>query len=327
MKVFFAGVLDDEGTTMPLLMDGLLRNLFPSYFSVHMSDTCGTRVIASIPAVRKAKGITVWDSGAHSFFSSSGGAIGSAGGVSRTKSGAAPNPAAYFQRYYQWVRANHEALADFFVELDIGEVIGQQTVLKWRKLWERAGLLHKAILCYHPALMSYADYCAMLKDLPSRYVALEGPRSGQCHVNYRKFVDAAYAEGIRVHGFALTNVKYMYTAPFYSVDSSSWKAVIRWGVGPKPANLQEGSTGMLAYRKAGTNSMRVLPVPSLQQASGYLQDLTAFRGTSKLPSRVNAERSREGVEGMLQLERRVSAYWRRRGYDWDAQLSSKGTIV
>ena len=82
----------------------------------------------------------------------------------------------------------------------------------------------------HPATCTYEEYLKMLDESESKYVALEGLRGGQKQISYGKYLIPAYKKKVKVHGFALTNKKIIDKYPFYSVDSSSWKAGLQYGV-------------------------------------------------------------------------------------------------
>lgn len=169
------------------------------------------------------RGLLTIDSGAHSFFELM--------GISVTAKAQAakevPDPHKYFSDYLAWAK-EYAPLFDFFCELDLQELVGQEVVDEWRARVNEAGLGHKLITVWHSA-NSWADYERLLDTTKSRYIALEGIRPGQPMIAYNRFLKEAYKRQIRVHGFAFTRTELLRQFPFWSVDSSSWTASIRYG--------------------------------------------------------------------------------------------------
>jgi len=60
---------------------------------------------------------------------------------------------------------------------------------------------------------------------------------------YLKHIEYAYKNKIRVHGFAMNSQMVHETLPFFSIDSSSWMAVTRFG---KASTFNE-KTGRVEY--------------------------------------------------------------------------------
>ncbi len=171
------------------------------------------------------KGKITIDSGAHSFFELLGISV-----VSHSlndKRSKMPNPYDFFEKYLTWVKEKYE-LFDYFVELDLQELVGQDVVDGWRRRMKKAGVFDKCITVNH-SYNSFDDFKKLAKASDSRYIALEGLRKGQPIPDYNKFIKYCYENKVKVHGFALTRGSILDYCPFYSVDSSSWTSSIRFG--------------------------------------------------------------------------------------------------
>ena len=138
------------------------------------------------------------------------------------------SPNLYFMNYLKWL-VKYRNLYDYFVELDIGEIVGQGKVEQWREEIKQVGLIEKCITVYHPNCVSLEDYDKMIKESASKYVALEGDRPNRKRIAYLPLIDKARTQGVRVHGFAMTKKDIFDTVPFYSVDSTSWKSGAMYG--------------------------------------------------------------------------------------------------
>jgi hypothetical protein len=100
--------------------------------------------------------------------------------------------------------------------------------------------------------MTWADYIATLKDSQSKYVALEGDRpQHRKRLPYLRLIKEGYDRGIRIHGFAMTKGDVYYQFPFYSVDSTSWKAGVIFGIGKVITN-GKGKTKNIKFNDRDT---------------------------------------------------------------------------
>lgn len=172
-------------------------------------------------------GDIIVDSGAHSFF----GAYGLFDNVSYQKDTAKraslKEIEEYFEKYIDWVRVWYDKIG-YYAELDLQEIVGMARVMEWRKRLIKAGLGSKLITCVHYG-DTWQDFKWMLDNTPSRYVATQGIRQGKANIDHKKFIREAYQERVRIHGFAMTKREVMEGLPFYSVDSSSWLSVYKFG--------------------------------------------------------------------------------------------------
>lgn len=196
-------------------------NLFLTYYYQRRCDDC-------LPDLKPLghEGIITIDSGAHSFFEQ----MGVSATAKHKKKGkkADKDPEEYFANYLKWLKANVDYF-DFFVELDLQEIVSQQRVREWRHILHEEGLAQKCITVHH-SFNNDEEYQELLETTKSGYIGLEGIRPGRPMLPYNKFLRQAYDAGVKVHGFAFTRADLLYDFPFYSVDSSSWTACIRYGV-------------------------------------------------------------------------------------------------
>lgn len=220
MKAFFAGAENKQWSIV--LEKEQVKNRFFSYYYTRKSkdDTKSLKYNFS------KSDILIVDSGAHTFFSESDQSL--TASVHKKKSKTKESSDEYWEKYLEWLIRNKNHLT-YFVELDIGELVGQKKVIAWRKQLDKHGLLNKCITVCHPAVTSYETYLRELNESQSKYVAIEGLRPGQPQIPYGKYVLAAHKNNIKIHGFALTNQSIVSRYPFYSVDSTSWLAPLKFG--------------------------------------------------------------------------------------------------
>lgn len=280
MKIYLAAL---EGQMLYLYPTGLkVRNGFISYYT--FSGRNPALVHEKVKKIREVVTATlVTDSGAHSFFAEKPEAGLSASGHSR-KSKYNYSPEDYFAKYLDFVKRNNAEL-DYFVELDIGELVGQEQVEKWREVLKSEGLYQKCITCYHPSIMDLDYFEYMCKHSESKYLAVEGDRPMQRkgRLDYTTLIKLARKHSCKLHGFAMTKPDALSTFPFYSVDSSSWNAFIVWG-----------KSGLIKKDKL---------VKKIDQLA-----VRKERGRTRL--------YREEIAAWTELEDYYTALWKRRGIDY-----------
>lgn len=220
MRVYFAGM--ETCYTQGLRDFKKSDNFFCTYYYKQKTDKTLEELNIS-----NHDGLITIDSGAHSFFGFAGiSCTSDSDGGSRQ--GDMPDPYLYFENYVQWVKANYDKIS-YFVELDLQDLLGQEVINGWRQRWKDEGLYEKCITVHH-SMNTMDEYEAMIADSQSHYIGLEGFREKKIRLPYTKLLKYAYENKCRVHGFAMTNQRVMQRFPFYSVDSSSWTAVNRYGV-------------------------------------------------------------------------------------------------
>lgn len=219
MKVYLAGMesILTSYKTFNLKPDD---NIFGTFF--YESNT--TRMLEILRERGGHKGIVTIDSGAHTFFGQAG--VSAATHHTNTKK-KMQDPHKYIDRYFEWIKEHWDQIS-YFVELDIQSILGLDQVKKWRKRMQSEGIYKKCITVYH-SVDTWEDYVEMLDTSESMYVGLEGLRAKKRMIPYVKSLKAAYERGIKVHGFALTNMSTMKNFPFYSVDSTTWTSCVRYG--------------------------------------------------------------------------------------------------
>lgn len=171
------------------------------------------------------KGLITIDSGAHSFFEIMGISVTSQKNDEKKKD--LPDPYEYFENYLQWIKKWYNYFS-YFVELDLQALVTQDVVDKWRNRMKEEGVFDKCITVQH-SYNSWNDFLKLIDESKSKYIAIEGIRKDIEMIDYNKFIKVCYERNIKIHGFALTRAKLLDKCPFYSVDSSSWTAAIRFG--------------------------------------------------------------------------------------------------
>jgi len=205
------------------------RNAFISFytFSRFRDKARLVKVLYNVRSI--VTGLITCDSGAHTFFAEVPEKGFSASGhnkKTKTKMGIDE----YFEKYLQFLKEFGQYL-DYFVELDIGEIVGQEKVEGWREVLKKEGLFKKCITCYHPSIMNLDYFEKMCKESESRYVAVEGDRPMQRRgrLDYTTLIKIARKNNCKIHGFAMTKPDALSMFPFFSVDSSSWNAIMVYG--------------------------------------------------------------------------------------------------
>ena len=192
-----------------------------------------TRGLERFPLAKDRTGNIVIDSGAHSFFAVAGVSVTS--GANAQHRDVPIDFEKYVRGYVEWLKLVYDKI-DFFVEVDIQELVGQETVWRWRDLYSREGLGKKCIWVYHSGIGSggvcdtYKDFERMVDESESRYVGIEGKRKQKFQLPYVKMAKHAYDNDCRTHVFAAVVPALMRRAPLYSTDSQSWGAGIQFGV-------------------------------------------------------------------------------------------------
>lgn len=299
MKVFLAATEDGETSSNMQILK--IENIFMSYYYMRKK-----KEPATLFENRKHVKTIIVDSGAHTFFSENSDS-GLTVSVHTKKTKTAESPEEYFEEYLLWAKKYYDYY-DYFVELDIGELVGQETVLQWRERLKQHGIFDKCITVMHPATCTYEEYLQMLKDSESKYVALEGLRPGQKQISYGKYLIPAYKQGIKVHGFALTNKKMIEKYPFFSVDSSSWKAGLQYGT---YARSVDGVSKAVNFKKHKWH----LDMEQPNLIDVYSEDLKVQR----------LARLKLSVKSYADMQQYYTKLWKSRGIDFSKfQINKNG---
>jgi len=197
-------------------------NIFMSYF-YNAATTKALDIFQS-----EQQGRTGWitiDSGAHTFFGFAGMSVVH---NDNNKSGEMPDHHIYFENYVKWLKDNYYKFT-YFVELDLQGLFGMDLIWAWRRRLRDEGLLDKCIMVHHNC-NSEKDFQDLIKYSRSGYIGFEGKMGGVFKLDYKTLLKTTYQEGIKVHGFALTSQPVINKYPFFSVDSSSWLAAVRYAI-------------------------------------------------------------------------------------------------
>ena len=257
----------------------------------------GKKEPATLFENRKHAKTIIVDSGAHTFFSENSDE-GLTVSVHTKKTKTKETPEEYFENYLLWAKKYYDYY-DYFVELDIGELVGQDVVLQWRERLKQHGIFDKCITVMHPATCTYEEYLQMLDESESKYCALEGLRAGQAQIPYGKYLLAAYEKGVKVHGFALTNKKIVEKYPFFSVDSSSWKAGLQYGT---YARSVDGKSKAISFKENKWGHDMTMP--------GLIDVYSDHLKTQRLA------RLRLAVKSYADMQTYYTKVWKARGIDF-----------
>ena len=196
--------------------------------------------------------------------------------------------------YVTWlVHVAPQKIADVWVEMDITNMAGKAWVDNHRQRLIQAGVGYGLIQVWHSREHDWDYWLWLLKEAkqPGRsgFVAIEGNYAG----DYRPFIDSAYRAGVKIHGFKLTNFADLQKWPFYSVDSTSWQAHMRYGI-PSGRHLGWPS----ARRKADPAWKGVMP----RSKTTFHTRLSNLRANARM---------------WIEAEKHITALWRARGIDWE----------
>lgn len=273
-------------------------NVFGSYYYLKKVESMFNGTQARPLNAKTHKGIITIDSGAHSFFGFTGQSVVN---TNNNKKGEMPDPQEYFDRYLAWIEANYEN-ADYFVELDLQDIVGTEKIWEWREQYKKSKVFDKIITVHHSS-DDHKHFTDLLKYTESKYIGLEGLRGGEIKLPYMKCLKEAYDAKVKVHGFALTNQKITSKYPFYSVDSSSWTAVNRYGVvfrwDKKNCKMKQGRTDKNNFFKHNFK---------LNQATGFRSRDDQFMKLS------------EAQKEFRQMEDYLTKLWTKRGVDWHGRV-------
>lgn len=264
MRIFLASIESGYQSMYPEDLDG--GNFFTTFYTPNKAG--------EFMSHKKKNWTLVVDSGAHAFFSQQLGVSASSVGSKKQNRTDPKNVDKYVDEYVEFIH-KYKDFADYFVELDIDKVVGKEKMLELRqKLDKAAG--RQLIPCYHPSLGTWKENKKEL--LKYEYIGIEGIRlNDPPKFNYLEVIKDCYLNGTKCHGFAMTKKKYMGELPFYSVDSSSWQAGVRFG------------------RVAGVNS------PHIQVRAHEKNNIRLYH---------------DGIMQYRKLEDYYTKLWIKRGIDW-----------
>lgn len=132
----------------------------------------------------------------------------------------------YLTKYIKFIKKND---IKYFFELDVDVIVGYPKVLKMRERLEKE-TGKKCIPVWHKS-RGLDEWYKLTKEYD--YVAVGGFAIKDIKEQDFKYVtvllDIAKQNGCKVHGLGFTNLKYIRTLHFYSVDSTTWQSGNRFG--------------------------------------------------------------------------------------------------
>lgn len=222
----------------------------------------------------------------------------------------------YLEQYLEYV-VTHKQLFTYFVEPDIGEAIGLGKIKQWRKSVAGIGLSNDRLIpVWHFGYMTWKDWEEMCREYP--FVGVPGYNKTNADIYLTiipRMVYWAYNQyGTRVHSFACLKPKLLSQIPFYSTDSSSWKAGERFGATlvmqfrphrdayPKIVAYKEGS-----IREAGQAILA-------SGSSNKLNQLWTKQGLADVHFKALA--AQQGLQAYADYEIAITRLWDVRGIRW-----------
>jgi len=294
LRIYLAALDSIDNPIKQLITEGKIPQVFYSFFGVKNTD----KHAEQFKLIRKHAQTIFVDSGAHSFFSH--GDQGLAVTNTKPKAKKETDPFVYFNNYITWLKANWDQI-DYFAELDIGELLGQAQVIKWRELITAEGMADKMVPVWHPAVTTEDEFRAVIEQAPSRYVAVEGLRKGTHAVPYVRTAKFCYENRCRVHGFAMVRNKFMESVPFFSVDSNSWKAGGMYGI-------------TYQWRNGKRELVRAINPAHKSKYDGQLSPKVQLEKGEK----ARYQSYGAAANAMANAARHYTNIWKARGVDWDA---------
>ena len=215
MKIFLAGAENEQARLTLLKIKAPF--VFLSYF--YLRERADTKAVLE---EFKKNGITMaLDSGAHTFLAG----IGESKATVVTGQPIKENPDRYCWNYINWLKKYRDYF-EFYVELDIDRVVGYEKIKGYRNQFVENGLQDKLMVVWHYSIPdSVNEFEKMCQGF--NFVAIaDEPEPGRCSM----LVEIGRKYKRKVHGFAMTKPDYIRRFPFYSVDSTSWKAGSKYGI-------------------------------------------------------------------------------------------------
>lgn len=274
MKIYISGI----ESYRDIVLESGYPNLFVSFFRKNSAG----KVIEQANNQREI----VVDSGAFSFITQRG--FTAARGNLRPEQDDATDPKnidKYVDSYCEFVE-KYKHLVDYFVELDIDEIVGRKKVIEIReRLTAIAG--QQIIPVYHPTMGKWKDEWKTMKEY--EFIALEGIHAGEKpRFSYAECLHNAYLNGNKIHVFAMTKQNFMRQHPIYSTDSTSWSNIMRFG------------RSQIVQRKGIS-------------AQYYAEKMR--RGKNNIKYDIIEE-----INVWLKLQTEITQLWEMRGVDWEAQI-------
>lgn len=168
----------------------------------------------------------VMDSGAHGLLVSHGIRAEAAGQRhSNRKFIKRVDPYHWFETYLKVVELFKDIL-HAFVELDIGQLVGDDIVSRWREKLVAVGGQEKVVVVTHNYMGDIPVVVEKWVRDGFSYIGVGDQPPGSVLADVFK---VAPPPRVRIHGFAYVTFQSLLAFPFYSVDSASWKWMSIYG--------------------------------------------------------------------------------------------------
>jgi hypothetical protein len=213
------------------------------------------------------------------------------------------DPHHWFETYLKFVGLFKDIL-HAFVELDVGQLVGDNVVARWREKLVAVGGQEKLIVVTHNYMGDIPATVEKWVGDGFTYIGIGDQPSGSVLADVFK---VAPPPKIRVHGFAYISIPSLFAFPFYSVDSASWRWMSIYGA---VKTLLRGDISNRRWRKRGNilgaankifNKIKVSPRYWLRLNRNTLADGDFRRVIGK------------NVEYYIMLERLLTHYWAKKG--------------
>ena len=246
----------------------------------------------------------VMDSGAHGLLVSHGIRAEAAGQQhSNRKFIKRIDPYHWFETYLRVVELFKDIL-HAFVELDIGQLVGDEVVARWRERLVAVGGQKKVIVVTHNYMGDIPTVVEKWIKDGFTYIGVGDQPPGSVLADVFK---VAPPPKIRVHGFAYVNFQSLLAFPFYSVDSASWNWMSIYG--SLKVFLGKGFATRRLKKRASIkdvagemfNKAKVSPRYPLRLARNTLLD----KDFKKVVA--------ENAKYYISLERFLTHYWAKKG--------------
>jgi hypothetical protein len=230
----------------------------------------------------------------------------------------------YLVSYLEWISDLPERLRpSVVVELDLQNLLPYREIERWRLHYflpfqKETGI--PVIFAIRPQTYE-ADVEFVFGNSAVRYFATSALTAA---LNTENAIDTTvsltyrgYAEGKRMHGFASIKPSLLLRIPYYSVDSISWAMPLFYGKVLKWDN----QSGRFKSARVGTRGKSKPHDGNVLLEALKLNDDIIVRTilTKKRRSGVDAwvRPLRKSIMAYKELEQWYTAYWKKKGIDWD----------
>jgi hypothetical protein len=214
-------------------------------------------------------------------------------------------------------------------ELDLPHLFGSYHVERWRELYafpfqDDTGI--PVIFGWHQD----TPYEYLLEDSRVSYVGFGVLRSkdaqGDGYLSYLKgLILQGYKARKRVHGFALTQTKFLKHLPFYSIDSVTWQVAYAFGdavvFNTRTGDLERRGLGSYVLKESNARKLAKNAI-QLRKRGSTLRPLDVI-GRTKVKGKYRPDPSdlfHDQALAFHKMEKWYTRYWKLKGVDWETQL-------